>query len=300
VSEPQFRQDRPAAPAEGRARVRVYAVLPTFGPGSAAAEILDFARAAEELGFDGVATTDHVLVPAGPPGEPDRYERVFDLLTVLAAVASVTTRVSLVTSVVVLPMREPVLVAKQIATIDEFSAGRVIFGVGAGYNEQEFRNVGASFRDRGQRFDEALRLLGHLFSGSVGPFEGRYYGYQSGAFDPLPHRGRHLPIMLGGLSDAALRRAARFGDMWQSNPFVAPAGYPELRDRLAAYAGGRAISAGARIQVSGGGREMLATSMAFANAGAEHLTIEFFPAEDPGRQLETFGRDVLPNLPEMS
>jgi probable F420-dependent oxidoreductase len=278
------------------APVRVYAVLPTFGPGSGAAGILDFARAAEELGFDGVATTDHVLVPAGPPGEPDRYERVFDLLTVLAAAASITTRVSLVTSVVVLPMRDPVLVAKQVATIDQFSAGRVILGVGAGYNEQEFRNVGASFRDRGQRFDEALRLLGHLFSGSPGPFEGRYYGYRSGAFDPLPHQARHLPVMLGGLSDAALRRAARFGDMWQSNPFVSAAGYPELRDRLAAYAGGRAVSPGARIHVSGDAGQMLVSSLSLAKAGAEHLTIEFFPITDPARQLQTFAREVLPYL----
>jgi probable F420-dependent oxidoreductase len=290
------RSDAVSAPTGGGAPVRVYAVLPTFGPGSGAAGILDFARAAEDLGFDGVATTDHVLVSAGPPGEPDRYERVFDLLTVLAAAASVTTRVSLVTSVVVLPIRDPVLVAKQVATIDQFSAGRVILGVGAGYNEQEFRNVGATFRDRGQRFDEALRLLGHLFAGSPGPFEGRYYGYRSGAFDPLPHQGRHLPVMLGGLSDAALRRAARFGDMWQSNPFVSAAGYPELRDRLAAYAGGRAVSPGARIHVSGGAGQMLASSLALAKAGAEHLTIEFFPITDPARQLQTFAREVLPYL----
>jgi probable F420-dependent oxidoreductase len=283
-------------PDQPAGAVRVYAVIPTFGPGSSGAGILEFAQTAEELGFDGVATTDHILVPAGPPGEPDRYERVFDLLTVLAAVASVTSRVSLVTSVIVLPMREPVLVAKQVATIDDFSGGRVILGVGAGYNEQEFCNLGASFGNRGRRFDEALRLLEHLFAGSRGSFDGQYYGYQAGAFDPVPHHGRHMPLMLGGLSDAALRRAARFGDMWQSNPFVAATDYPALRDRLAAYANGRPVSAGARIHLSGDVGEMLSSSVAFARAGAEHLTIEFFPIVDPARQLEAFGREVLPYL----
>jgi probable F420-dependent oxidoreductase len=276
--------------------VEVYAVLPTFGAGSSAAAILDFARAAEHLGFDGVATTDHVLVPPGPPGEPDRYERVFDVITTLSAVAAVTSRVKLVTSVVVLPMRDPILVAKQIAAIDQFSAGRVVLGLAVGYNEQEFRNVGAEFGNRGQRFDEGLRLLSHLFAGSAGPFAGEFYGYDSGAFEPRPFADRTLPIMLGGNSDRALRRAARFADLWQANPFVSAGDFPGKCERLREYAGGRVILPGSRIHVAGSVADMLSAACAYRDAGAEHLTIEFFPPDDPAAQLQAFGRDVLPAL----
>ena len=276
--------------------MEVFAVLPTFGPASSAAEILDCARTAEELGFDGVATTDHVLVPPGPGGEPDRYERVFDVITTLSAVASVTRRVKLLTSIVVLPMREPVLVAKQIATIDQMSQGRVILGLAVGYNEQEFRNVGASYADRGQRFDEGLRLLQHLFAGSAGAFAGDFFSYESGAFDPLPCQHRALPILLGGNSDRALRRAARFADMWQSNPFISAQEFPARRSRLDAYASGRTIRPGARIHASGSSKDMLSLCRGYRDAGAEHLTVEFFPAGDPLADLQAFSRDVLPEL----
>jgi probable F420-dependent oxidoreductase len=276
--------------------VEVYAVLPTFGPESSGSEILDCAQAAEDLGFDGVATTDHVLVPPGPPGEPDRYERVFDVITTLSAVATVTSRVKLVTSIVVLPMRDPILVAKQIATIDQFSAGRVVLGLAAGYNEQEFRNVGADFRNRGHRLDEGLRLLQHLFEGSAGPFDGDYYGYLSGSFDPRPYENRVLPIMLGGNSDRALRRAAQFADMWQANPFVSARDFPSKCVRLREHADGRPIRPGSRIHVAGSTADMLSASRAYRDAGAEHLTVEFFPPGDPAAQLQAFGRDVLPEL----
>jgi probable F420-dependent oxidoreductase len=276
--------------------VEAYAVLPTFGPASSASAILDCARAAEDLGFDGVATTDHVLVPPGPPGEPDRYERVFDVITTLSAIATVTSRVKLVTSIIVLPMRDPIVVAKQIATIDQFSAGRVVLGLAAGYNEHEFRNVGAEFGNRGQRFDEGLRLLSHLFAGSDGPFEGDFYGYQRGSFDPRPFADRILPIMLGGNSDRALRRAARFADMWQANPFVTARDFPSRCGRLREYADGRSIRPGSRIHVAGSAADMLSASRAYRDAGAEHLTIEFFPPGDPLADIQVFGRDVLPEL----
>lgn len=269
--------------------MEVFAVLPTFGPAASAQLIMECAIAAEELGFDGVATTDHVLVPRGPDGEPDRYETIFDVITTLAAIATVTSRLKLMTSVIVLPMRDPVLVAKQITAIDQISCGRVVLGLGVGYNEQEFANVGMEFRGRGRRFDEALRLLQHLFSGSRGPFDGDFYGYQSGSFDPLPYQARSLPILLGGNSDAALRRAAAFGDMWQCNPFVSPADFPQRQSRLAAFAGGRPVSAGARIHVSGTAADMLKASRAYREAGAEHLTVEFVPPGDARGPLQEFG-----------
>jgi probable F420-dependent oxidoreductase len=273
--------------------VDVYTVLPTFGSYATPSTILDGARLAEELGFHGVATTDHVLVPNSSDGSADRYACVYDVLTVLASVASVTERVRLMTSIVVLPMREPILVAKQVATTDRLSNGRVVLGLGAGYNKQEFDNIGSQFARRGQRLDEGVRYLRHLFSGSLELFEGEFYGNADGLFDPVPERGAGLPLMLGGNSDVAIARAARLGDLWQSNPNVSPDEFPERRRLLESLAGERRVSPGARVHMTASVEEMRSKALAYLNAGAEHLTIEFFPFEAFDDKLRLFAREVL-------
>ena len=193
--------------------MKFYVALPNFGRGSTVQAMAELAQEAEELGFDGIATTDHLLVPRG---QPERYERIFEAMTVLAYIAGRTQRVKLLTSVIVLFMRNPFVVAKQAATIDQLSGGRLVLGLGVGWQEQEFANVHAEFRHRGRRMDEALRLFRHLFSGAQQPFEGEFYAYDDGVFDPLPVQREKLPILLGGNSDAAIRRAARAAEMWES------------------------------------------------------------------------------------
>jgi probable F420-dependent oxidoreductase len=273
--------------------VDVYVVLPTYGPGSSAAEVIESGVLAERLGFDGIASTDHFFVP---PGSPERFERVFEAITVLAALAPVTSRVKLLLSVLILPMRNPVIAAKQVATLDQLSGGRVILGLGAGWNEEEFRNVGAEFGDRGRRLDEGIALLRHLFSGSREPFTGEHYGYADGVFGPPPVRGRDLPILIGGTSGAALRRAATAGDLWESNPVIGPGDYPALLRRLRAIVPGRRVQAGARVNIGPGVTDAAAAAMAYAEAGAEHLLLEFFPFDDFGARLRQFAREVLPQL----
>jgi probable F420-dependent oxidoreductase len=273
--------------------VDVYVVLPTYGPGCSAAEVIECGVLAEELGFDGIASTDHFFVP---PGQPERFERVFEAIAVLAALAPLTSRVKLLLSVLILPMRNPFVAAKQIATLDQLSGGRVILGLGAGWNEEEFRNVGAGFGDRGRRLDEGIRLLRHLFSGSREPFTGEYYGYADGAFGPPPVLGRELPILIGGTSRAALRRAATAGDLWQSNPVIGPGEYPALLRTLRAIAPGRLVQPGARVNIGPGATDAAAMLRAYAQAGAEHLLLEFFPFDDFGARLRQFAADILPQL----
>jgi probable F420-dependent oxidoreductase len=273
--------------------VDVYVVLPTYGPGCSAAEVIECGVLAEQLGFHGIASTDHFFVA---PGNPERFERVFEAITVLAALAPVTSRVKLLLSVLILPMRNPFIAAKQIATLDQLSGGRVILGLGAGWNEEEFRNVGAGFRDRGRRLDEGIALMRHLCSGSREPFRGEHYSHGDGVFGPPPVRGRDLPILIGGTSAAALRRAATAGDLWESNPVIGPDDYPALLRRLRAIVPGRRVQPGARVNIAPGATDVADQVMAYAKAGAEHLLLEFFPFDDFAARLRKFAAEVLPQL----
>jgi alkanesulfonate monooxygenase SsuD/methylene tetrahydromethanopterin reductase-like flavin-dependent oxidoreductase (luciferase family) len=120
------------------------------------------------------------------------YGRVFEPLVALAYVASQTRRIKLGTSVIVLPMRNPFVVAKQVATLDALSGGRVILGLAVGWSTEEFANVHAEFHGRGARLEESIRLFRHLWSGSRAGFEGPFYAYAGGVFDPVPSQGANL------------------------------------------------------------------------------------------------------------
>ncbi|HEX6487574.1 MAG TPA: TIGR03619 family F420-dependent LLM class oxidoreductase [Candidatus Dormibacteraeota bacterium] len=271
--------------------MKLYLAIPNFGPGSTVEAMLEIAREAESLGLDGIGTTDHLLVPAG---QPHRYERVYDPLTVLGWLAGQTERLQLITSVIVVLMRNPVAVAKEAVTIDQLSGGRLILGLGAGWHEQEFANVHADFSRRGKRLDDVLRLYRHLFSGSREPFESEFYGYEDGVFEPLPVRG-DLPILVGGNSDAAVRRAARYADVYESTAIGVEewSGRTEL---LRSEAGGRTVESGARIGLAGEPAEMISELQRWREAGAEHVMFSFGFTEGFLGKLRLFGREVLPNL----
>src|SRR5919201_3884705 len=128
--------------------MQLHIAIPNFGRGSSVEAMTEIAQEAEELGFNGIGTTDHLLVPKG---QPERYERVFEAMTVLAYLAARTQRVKLITTVIVVLMRNPFALAKQAATIDQLSGGRLVLGLGAGWNEAEFASVHADFSRRGRR-----------------------------------------------------------------------------------------------------------------------------------------------------
>lgn len=269
--------------------MQFHVAIPNFGPGSTPEAMAAIAEEAEALGFDGIGTTDHLLVPRG---QPERYERIFDALVVLGYLAGPTRRVRLITSVIVLLMRNPFVVAKQAATIDQLSGGRLVLGLGVGWNEQEFANVHADFRNRGRRLDEALRLFRHLFSGSREPFRGAYYSYEDGIFDPLPVQGERLPILLGGNSDAAVRRAARAADAWESTG-LNPESWRRRVELLRSEAGGRSVEVGARINLTGNAKEMLGEVRRWHEAGADHLMIGFGFTDGFTERMRLFAREVM-------
>jgi len=275
--------------------VDIHVALPNGHPGVTLDQLIKITEAAEELGFKGVWPLDHVLVG---PDLKDIYSWVIEPLTLLGYLAARTSRIRLGTSVIVLGMRNPFVVAKQAATLDQLSNGRFTLGLGAGYSEPEFRNVGASgvWTTRGKRLDEAIRLFRHLWSGLKGPFDGQFYPYEEGYFGPLPPQGERLPILIGGNSDAAIRRAATLGDVWQSTR-LKPDEFRLKAEQLRASADGRRVELGARTSLIGDPDSLLARVKAFREAGAQHVCAYFgATVEDFVPGMRTFAREVMPGL----
>jgi probable F420-dependent oxidoreductase len=258
-------------------------------------QLVEITEAAEELGFAGVWPLDHVLVG---PDLKDRYPWVVEPMTLLGYLAARTKKIRLGTSIIVLGMRNPFIVAKQAATLDLLSSGRFTLGLGAGYSEPEFRNVGAAgvWTTRGQRLDEAILLFRHLWSHTHEPFKGKFYSYDDGWFGPLPPQGAKLPILVGGHSEAALKRAATLGDVWQSTG-LGPEEFKPKAEWIRAHAGTHHVELGARTILVGDPDAVLARIKEFEAAGAEHVCAYFGKRpEDFVPAMLAFAREVLPAL----
>src|SRR6266498_3020294 len=149
-----------------------------------------------------------------PPGAYQATMPILEALMTLSYIAAVTSRVTLGTEVLVLPQRQVALVAKQVGTLDTLSNGRVRLGVGVGWQESEYEALGEDFRTRGERMDEAIRLLRTYWSEPNVSFDSAHYKTVQMAMEPKPPQGGRLPIWIGGNSEAAYRRVGRLGDGW--------------------------------------------------------------------------------------
>jgi len=189
--------------------------LPNYGEELNPEGLVKFARSAEELGYDSLWTTDHILLSGG---SNTPYEKIYESIGTLFYVASKTEKVRLGVSSLVMAMRNPVIVAKELATLDNLSSGRVMLATGAGWNEAEFRNLGADFHTRGRRLDESIRLVRLLWESEGSPvnFDGKYFRVKGGIFLPEPVQKR-LSIWIAGTSERAMKRASRLGDAWHPN-----------------------------------------------------------------------------------
>ncbi len=175
--------------------------------------LVDLAVRAEALGFDSVWVHDHVF---NVGHVLDRIGRrpYYEPLTLLSYVAARTERVRLGTSVLVLPYHNPIRLAKAAATLDVLSRGRLILGVGVGAIEREMEALGVPFKERGAFSDEAIQVMRALWTEDEPRFDGRYSRFAGMPFSPKPAQ-RSIPVVIGGISPAAIRRAARLGDGWQ-------------------------------------------------------------------------------------
>lgn len=168
--------------------------------------IRDYVQAVESLGYDFLAA-DEILLSDDP------HAMYHESLTLFSYLAAVTTRLDLVTGIIVLPKRSTIMVAKQAAEVDVLSGGRLKLGIGVGWNEREFQALGIDFHTRGRRIEEQIELLKALWTQSKVTFKGEFHSLEAIGINLLPVQ-RPIPIWIGGGADVVLRRAARMGDGW--------------------------------------------------------------------------------------
>jgi probable F420-dependent oxidoreductase len=193
-------------------RVKVGVVLPTYRRLATAENIRLAAQLSESLGFDSIWVTDHVVVPSA---SLDAFGPTFyEALTVMSYVAGITSRVQIGAAILIVPYRHPLVLAKMLASADQLSGGRMIFGAGLGWLESESDLMGVPHKRRARIADEALGAIRACWEANEPEFHGEVYDFAGFHFAPRPHSNRRLPIFIGGASTPALRRAARFGDGW--------------------------------------------------------------------------------------
>lgn len=186
-----------------------------------AAAVKDYAQTVEQLGFSHVVAYDHVLGanpdrPGGWTGPYTYKDPFLEPFVLFSYMAGFTLKLGFLTGIIILPQRQTVLAAKQAATLDVLSGGRLRMGVGLGWNAVEFEALGQDFHTRGKRLDEQVRLMQQLWTQPLVTFEGRWEKVSDAGLNPLPIQ-RPIPVWFGGSAEAAVRRAARLGNGWLPN-----------------------------------------------------------------------------------
>lgn len=244
--------------------------LPHVGRKAGPEAIRRAAVQAEELGLADVWASEHIIVPKGAPYPPSAlfYEPVMSLVWA----AAFTKRIRLGTSVLVLPMRHPVPLAKELATLQGLSEGRLILGAGVGWLKEEYAALGVPFRERGRRMDEGIALMKRLWSEDPVSFETKHIEAVIEDMRMLPHPNPPIPIWIGGMSEAALERAIRFGDGWHGSRLKPEEAAP-LVARLRAARPGLAISMRYGWDAQDDG-ELESTLAGYREAGVGHVMVE--------------------------
>lgn len=269
--------------------------------------IRDYAQAAEALGYTHVLAYDHILGanpdrPGGWNGPYTHLSAFIEPFLLFTWMAAATTRLGFVTGILILPQRETTLVAKQAATLDVLSGGRLRLGVGTGWNEVEYIAAGYDFHTRGRRQEEQLELLRLLWTQELVTFKGRWHDIPDAGLNPMPVQ-RPIPVWLGGHADAVLRRLARWGDGWLPGFRTADkaAGHLATLDRYLAENGRTRADIGIEPRMHWGDGDLdtlRRTVDGWEAAGATHLSLNTMGSgfEAPGEHLaaiETFAENVL-------
>ena len=261
-----------------------------------------FAQAAEDYGFDTLWTSDHVVIPQGhssdyPYAERMPYEEapIPDPIVTLTFVAAKTKTLRLGTSVLVLPQRNPVVLAKQLASLDVYSEGRVDLGIGVGWLREEFEAIGVPWERRGKRTDECIEAMRALWTEPVASYEGEMVRFSNVACDPKPVQPGGVPFIIGGHSVAAARRAGKYGAGFF--PHVFGRAWHELiaEARRTAEAHGRDPD---EIEISAGVPPELELAQRLGELGVSRLNILITDPDVPSarKTLERISRDLIARM----
>ena len=280
--------------------------LPSNGPNAEAEHILKTGQLAEELGFDSLWCNDHIIMPPDTELTPI-YGRLFEAFVTLAALSSVTQRVKLATGILILPLRDPVLVAKQAATIDAFSQGRLILGVGVGWEPGEYRFLNVDFAQRGRRCDVWLSIIREVWRGRGITLSSDAYQITGGVSEPTPAQAGGPPILVGGASEATFRRAAQLGDGWVPASYMSMELIVEGVKKIKAqarpghkglvYAFRRPLGSFAETHVVD---QMLSSLTELQLAGVQNCVLvlpEEYPPDMTTREIKLVAERVMPRIP---
>jgi probable F420-dependent oxidoreductase len=272
----------------------------TTGPSSYPEGAARVARAAEAAGFDSLWGGEHVVLPdpQAPPSPLAPGDRITDPVVTLAFLAAHTTRVRLGTGIIILPQRNPLVLAKELATLDVLSNGRLVVGIGVGYLEPEFRALGAPFPDRGRVADDYLGAMRAIWSDGKPAYRGRFVSFERVDAHPKPVQRPHPPFVIGGHTPAAFRRAVEHGHGWYGFALDAEATARCLDGlREASRRHSRPAHLGPiEVSVTPRGRVDRALAERFAGLGVHRLIVVPPRGADAGgleQFVETIATDVI-------
>jgi probable F420-dependent oxidoreductase len=301
--------------------VEVGVFIPHIGRLASPSFVPAFCRRAEEAGFDGLWAVEHLAVPEEMASaytlgrRPVVIESAavratmglnLEMTTTLALAAAVTSRVRLGTSVAVLPLHNPILNARQLATVDLYSGGRVVYGVGVGWLKEEAEAMGMPWDQRGARSDEHIAVLRTLWTadGDSVSFDGTFYSFP--AIDPNPRPTHRIPVLIGGHSEIAIDRAARLGDGW-IGAFMTPDRLGPLVDTLSAACQRHdreiselwlVCSASLRMDAEGGAMAVVDDLRRYEDLGIHHVQVRVEGASERSvlDGLAKWGDEILPRM----
>jgi probable F420-dependent oxidoreductase len=271
------------------------------GPFTSRASLERVATLAEATGIESIWVSEHIVVadPRTPPSPMDPEDPILDPVSTLAFLAAATSSVKLGTAVIVLPLRNPLILAKALATVDVLSEGRLLVGIGVGYVEQEFAAIGVPFGDRAARLEEHLAAMHAIWSSPRPTMAGRYVAFDHVQARPRPVQRPHPPVVMGGYAPSVLERTLRVADGWYGwgLDLTATARYIETLRAIEADIGRGDGLGPLEITVTPPAAVDPTTAASYEGLGVGRLNL-MLPWQADDGELERFFRDVLAPLVE--
>ena len=258
-------------------------VFPQTEIGSDQGAVIEYTQTAESLGYDHLLAYDHIL-GANADSRPEwtgsyrHTDTFYEPITLFSFLSAVTSTLEFVSGIIILPQRQTTLVAKQAATLDVLSKGRLRLGIGIGWNEVEYEALGENFSNRGRRSEELIDVMRKLWTNQLVTYEGKWHKITDAGINPLPTQ-RPIPIWFGGTSEIVIKRLSKIGDGWFPQGFSPDEKGERIIDRLNSYIfqNGRTLSdvgIEPRISISKGTPDDWAREIAaWKDLGATHISV---------------------------